>query len=147
MTTNDKTILSARGIGKTVRSGSSDLVILREIDLDVGAGDAVALQLEAAPGIGRQACPVFGAADATVAARASSARQAAVSRWVRPLPLPPRDLARRLGPTHAELVDSAVQAIVQQYLDSMAREPGAATEFRKLDELWVEPELLKRVRR
>jgi putative ABC transport system ATP-binding protein len=38
-----KTILSARGIGKTVKSGSSDLVILREIDLSVTAGDAVAV--------------------------------------------------------------------------------------------------------
>ncbi len=36
-------ILSARGIGKTVKSGSSDLVILREIDLSVTAGDAVAV--------------------------------------------------------------------------------------------------------
>ena len=38
-----KTILSARGIGKTVKSGSSDLVILREIDLSVTAGDAIAV--------------------------------------------------------------------------------------------------------
>jgi len=38
-----KAILSARGIGKTVKSGSSDLVILREIDFDVTAGDAVAV--------------------------------------------------------------------------------------------------------
>jgi putative ABC transport system ATP-binding protein len=38
-----KTILSARGIGKTVKSGSSDLVILRQIDLSVTAGDAVAV--------------------------------------------------------------------------------------------------------
>jgi putative ABC transport system ATP-binding protein len=38
-----KTILSARGIGKTVKSGSSDLVILREINLSVTAGDAVAV--------------------------------------------------------------------------------------------------------
>jgi hypothetical protein len=45
--------------------------------------------------------------------------------WVRPLPLPPRELARRLQPSHAELVDSAVTAIVQGYLDSIAREPGA----------------------
>jgi hypothetical protein len=45
--------------------------------------------------------------------------------WVRPLPLPPRALAERLRPSHAELVDSAVTAIVQQYLDSIAREPGA----------------------
>ncbi len=45
--------------------------------------------------------------------------------WVRPLPLPPKDLAKRLQKTHEELVDSAVTAIVQAYLDSMAREPGA----------------------
>ncbi len=45
--------------------------------------------------------------------------------WVRPLPLPPRDLARRIERTHAELVDSAVTAIVQRYLDSIAGEPGA----------------------
>jgi putative ABC transport system ATP-binding protein len=40
---SEKTILSARGIGKTVKSGSSDLVILRAIDLSVTAGDAVAV--------------------------------------------------------------------------------------------------------
>lgn len=45
--------------------------------------------------------------------------------WVRPLPVPPRDLAARLAPSHVELVDSAVTAIVQGYLDSIAREPGA----------------------
>lgn len=45
--------------------------------------------------------------------------------WVRPLPLPPKELARRIERTHAELVDSAVTAIVQWYLDSIAREPGA----------------------
>jgi len=39
----NRVILSARGIGKTVKSGSSDLVILREIDLSVTAGDAVAV--------------------------------------------------------------------------------------------------------
>ena len=38
-----KAILSARGIGKTVKSGSSDLVILREIELSVTAGEAVAI--------------------------------------------------------------------------------------------------------
>jgi len=43
MDNSKKTILSARGIGKTVKSGSSDLVILREIDLEVTAGDAVAV--------------------------------------------------------------------------------------------------------
>ena len=36
-------VLSARGIGKTVKSGESDLVILREIDLAVTAGEAVAV--------------------------------------------------------------------------------------------------------
>ncbi|MDX2059552.1 MAG: hypothetical protein SFV24_17200 [Gemmatimonadales bacterium] len=39
--------------------------------------------------------------------------------WVRPLPLPPRDLARALTRTQAELVDSAVTAIVQAYIDSV----------------------------
>ena len=43
MNDSKRTILSARGIGKTVRSGSSVLVILREIDLSVTAGDAVAV--------------------------------------------------------------------------------------------------------
>jgi putative ABC transport system ATP-binding protein len=38
-----KAVLRARGIGKTVKSGSSDLVILREIELDVMAGEAVAI--------------------------------------------------------------------------------------------------------
>ncbi len=45
--------------------------------------------------------------------------------WVRPLPVPPQELARRLSKTHIELVDSAVTAIVQGYLDSIALEPGA----------------------
>ena len=43
MNNNDKTILSARGIGKTVKSGDRDLVILRDIDLAVTAGEAVAV--------------------------------------------------------------------------------------------------------
>jgi len=38
-----KTVLRARGIGKTVRSGDDDLVILREISLEVSAGEAVAI--------------------------------------------------------------------------------------------------------
>ncbi|HXM83034.1 MAG TPA: ATP-binding cassette domain-containing protein [Burkholderiales bacterium] len=33
----------ARGIGKTVKSGSSDLVILRDIDLEITRGEAVAV--------------------------------------------------------------------------------------------------------
>jgi len=36
-------VLSARGIGKTVKSGANDLVILREIDLAVTRGEAVAV--------------------------------------------------------------------------------------------------------
>ena len=36
-------VLTARGIGKTVKSGDSDLVILREIDLEVTPGDVVAV--------------------------------------------------------------------------------------------------------
>lgn len=45
--------------------------------------------------------------------------------WVRPLPLPPKELAKRLQKSHSELVDSAVTAVIQGYLDSIAREPGA----------------------
>jgi hypothetical protein len=45
--------------------------------------------------------------------------------WVRPLPLPPRELASRLSRSHTELVDSAVTAIVQAYLDSIASDPSA----------------------
>jgi hypothetical protein len=45
--------------------------------------------------------------------------------WVRPLPLPPRELAKRLSKGHVELVDSAVTAIVQGYLDSIANDPAA----------------------
>src|SRR6188508_2723365 len=43
MQNTEKTILNARGIGKTVKSGDSYLVILREIDLSVTAGEAVAV--------------------------------------------------------------------------------------------------------
>jgi putative ABC transport system ATP-binding protein len=43
MNQSETTILSARGIGKTVRSGDGDLVILRDIDLAVTAGEAVAV--------------------------------------------------------------------------------------------------------
>ncbi|HEX7337968.1 MAG TPA: hypothetical protein VF252_12245 [Gemmatimonadales bacterium] len=45
--------------------------------------------------------------------------------WVRPLPLPPRDLARKLTRSRAELVDSAVSTIVQAYLDSIASDPAS----------------------
>src|SRR5437868_5669314 len=39
----DSRVLVARAIGKTVRSGSSDLVILRDIDLEVTRGAALAV--------------------------------------------------------------------------------------------------------
>ena len=39
----NNSVLTARGIGKTVKSGESDLVILREIDLAVTPGEAVAV--------------------------------------------------------------------------------------------------------
>ena len=43
--------------------------------------------------------------------------------WVRPLPMSPQELADRLrGKTHNELLDSAVTAIIQDYLDRMATE-------------------------
>ena len=40
---NALNVLTARGIGKTVKSGESDLVILRDIDLEVTRGEAVAV--------------------------------------------------------------------------------------------------------
>ena len=43
--------------------------------------------------------------------------------WVRPLPLPPRELAQRLTRSHYELIDSAVSEIVQAYIDSIIRTP------------------------
>jgi len=46
--------------------------------------------------------------------------------WVRPLPLPARELAQRLKKTDAELADSVVKATIQKFLDSIAREPDAA---------------------
>jgi hypothetical protein len=45
--------------------------------------------------------------------------------WVRPLPLPPRELAQRLSRSRAELLDSAVSVIVQAYLDSIANDPAS----------------------
>ena len=41
--TNNNTVLRARGIGKTVKSGDRDLVILRDIDLEITPGEAVAI--------------------------------------------------------------------------------------------------------
>ena len=46
--------------------------------------------------------------------------------WIRPLPAPPRELARELTRSHLDLVDSAVSAIVQAYIDSVLSAPAAA---------------------
>jgi len=46
--------------------------------------------------------------------------------WVRPLPAPPRELAEAITRTHMQLVDSAVAAIVQQYIDSVLSAPSEA---------------------
>src|SRR5213079_326145 len=40
---NNKNVLTAKGIGKVVKSGASDLVILRDIDLEITRGEAVAI--------------------------------------------------------------------------------------------------------
>src|SRR5438552_5605 len=39
----NSSVLVARGIGKTVKSGDSDLVILRDIELEITPGEAVAI--------------------------------------------------------------------------------------------------------
>jgi hypothetical protein len=44
--------------------------------------------------------------------------------WVHPLPAPPREIAQALTQSHAELVDSAVSAIVQAYIDSVLNAPS-----------------------
>ncbi len=45
--------------------------------------------------------------------------------WVTPLPLPPKELAERLKRSHVELVDSAVTATIQAFLDSIAADPAS----------------------
>lgn len=45
--------------------------------------------------------------------------------WVRPLPAPPRELAAAISRSHIQLVDSAVSAIVQEYIDSVLSAPSA----------------------
>ena len=48
--------------------------------------------------------------------------------WVRPVPVSPEELARRLEAEHFEQVDSAVIAILGEYLDSLSRVPGPGQE-------------------
>lgn len=45
--------------------------------------------------------------------------------WVAPLPLPPQELAQRLQRSHVALVDSAVTATIQAFLDSIAADPAS----------------------
>lgn len=45
--------------------------------------------------------------------------------WVRPLPLPPRELAARLTGTAAEMPDSVVSRVIQVFLDSLAADPAS----------------------
>src|SRR2546428_13018759 len=49
-TMNNKNVLTAKGIGKVVKSGASDLVILRDIDLEITRGEAVAVIGASGPG-------------------------------------------------------------------------------------------------
>jgi hypothetical protein len=44
--------------------------------------------------------------------------------WVRPLPAPPQEIAQTLAQTNAQIVDSAVSAIVQEYIDSILSAPA-----------------------
>lgn len=45
--------------------------------------------------------------------------------WVRPLPLPPRELAARLTGDPRELADSVVTRVIQEFLDSLAADPAS----------------------
>ena len=90
-----------------------------------------------APGAPRAAATPGRRAAAPPAARADTGAHAAAGRaglrpqqgegkvWVEPYPETPAELADRVRRSHGQLVDSAVTAIVQAYLDSLALEPGA----------------------
>lgn len=72
--------------------------------------------------------PVAAAPDtgaATPLARRIAPGLAGGKLWVEPLPLPPKELAQRLQRSHAELVDSAVTATIQAFLDSVAADPAS----------------------
>src|SRR5258708_17971896 len=43
MKNSSANVLAARGIGKTVKSGDSDLVMLRDMDLEITPGEAAAI--------------------------------------------------------------------------------------------------------
>jgi hypothetical protein len=61
----------------------------------------------------------------TVVARRIAPGLARGKLWVEPLPLPPKELAQRLQRSHVELVDSAVTATIQSFLDSIAADPAS----------------------
>lgn len=61
----------------------------------------------------------------TVVARRIAPGLARGKLWVEPLPLPPKELAQRLQRSHVELVDSAVTATIQGFLDSIAADPAS----------------------
>jgi hypothetical protein len=75
--------------------------------------------------------PIAGAAPGDTGGRGAAGRaglrprQGDGSVWVEPYPETPAELADRVRRSHGQLVDSAVTAIVQAYLDSLALEPGA----------------------
>jgi hypothetical protein len=48
--------------------------------------------------------------------------------WVRPLPAPPQEIVEGITRSHVQLVDSAVSAIVQAYIDSVLNAPSAPGE-------------------
>lgn len=83
-----------------------------------GAGAAAA---PAKPSNGRGAAPRGGAPRA---AERIGPAYADGRLWARPLPLPPRELAQRLSRSSEQLMDSAVTATVQAFLDSIAADPN-----------------------
>lgn len=105
---------------------------LPEIDAPVSPGaPQPAEELEAGQPAGQPAAPADTGAGAPVAPEGQGRRTVPSLRpslgegtlWVRPLPLPPGELAQRLTRSHYELVDSAISEIVQIYIDSILRAP------------------------
>jgi hypothetical protein len=102
----------------------------------VGRGSAPrAATLRTEPPVLDQPAAVVPPADTGPDAAAPAAERRAYGRvgpeygqgilWVRPVPINPKDLARRLERDHFEQIDSAVTVIMQAFLDSLAAEPGA----------------------
>ncbi len=67
------------------------------------------------------------AQDSSAAPRRPAPRYGTGQVWVEPLPMTPREIAALLsGKSNRELVDSAVTALTQKYLDAMADEVANA---------------------